>query len=131
MSGFGGFVSFGGLVKTGLAVFGNLFFVAEGEFNRCAGKIEIIAHNTVEVAFITPVQELEIGAIHYKPRRIVVGLDHVAKFWVSVFEAGWWVLEFSVGQDLVESTSWNGLLAVFHDVQRQIEEFSDVFTGDA
>ncbi len=72
-------------------LFLELIAVAEGEEDRCAAEIVSFAEATFEIAFIAPVKKAKLAAINNKPRWASVSLDHIAEFWMGVFEASWWM----------------------------------------
>ena len=75
-----------------------LISVSKREEDRRTAEIEGFAEAAFEVALVAPVKEAEVTTIDDEPWRAGVGLDHVAEFRVSVFEAGRWVRIDGVGK---------------------------------
>ena len=65
--------------------------VAEGEKDWRATEIEGFAEAAFKIALVAPVKEAEVAAVDYEPRRTSIGLNHVAKLWMGVFEACRWM----------------------------------------
>lgn len=68
-----------------------LIAIAEGEEDRCAAKIERFAEATLEIALVAPVKETEVATVDDEPWWASVGLNHVTKLRMGVFEAGRWM----------------------------------------
>ena len=108
-----------------------LIAITEGEEYWCTSKVESIAQAAFEIALIAPVEEAKVAAVNHKPWRTGIGLDHVAKFWMGVFKAGWWMASNGVHEELVEVGSFKFGVASFIDLLGQLKNFSDVFASDA
>ena len=96
-------------------------FLPEAEHDRRAGEVERVAHVSFQVAFVAPVQKLQVAAKDNEPRRTLVGLDHVTEFWKSVFESGWRVFGDAGLQDFVELGGFKTLFAAFFDIPREVK----------
>ena len=68
-----------------------LVAVAEGEEDWRAAKIKAFTEAALEIAFVTPVKEAEVATVDDEPWRTSVGLDHIAKLWMSILETCRWM----------------------------------------
>ena len=68
-----------------------LYLVAVSEAEEDGGASEVVcfAEAAFKVALVAPMEQTEVAAINDEPWRTGVGLDHVAKLGMSVFEASW------------------------------------------
>ena len=62
--------------------------VSKREEDWRAAEVEGFAQAALEVAFVAPVEETEVAAVNDEPRWAGIGLNHVAKLGMGVFEAG-------------------------------------------
>ena len=79
-----------------------LISVSKREEDWCAAEVEGFAQAAFEVALVAPVEEAEVAAVNDEPRWASIGLDHIAKLWMGVFEAGRWMRIDGVGKQFVE-----------------------------
>ena len=107
-----------------------LVAVAEGEEYRRAFKWISLAQATFEVALVAPVEEAEVTAINHKPWRTSIGLNHVTKTRMSVFEACWWMHANSLVENFVEVGSFEFGVTGAVDLSSELENFGGIFTSD-
>ena len=107
-----------------------LVAVAEGEEDRRAFKWISLAQATFEVAFVAPVKQTEIATINYKPWRTSIGLNHVTKTRMSVFETCWWMHANSFVENFVEVGSFELGVTGAVDLGSELENFGGIFTSD-
>ena len=107
-----------------------LVAVAEGEEDRRAFKWISLAQATFEVALVAPVEEAEVTAINHKPWRTSIGLNHVTKTRMSVFEACWWMHANSFVENFVEVGSFEFGVTGAVDLSSELENFGGIFTSD-
>ena len=82
-----GFKTLGNTFAVGL----DLFFVAVAKLYRSATIIIRFAQQSLQIAFVAPVDKLEVAPIDDEPWRSGIGLNHIAEFGVRVFETGRWM----------------------------------------
>ncbi len=70
-------------------IFRILVAVSEAKEDGGASEVVCLAEAAFKVALVAPMEQTEVAAINDEPWRTGVGLDHIAKLGVSVFEAGW------------------------------------------
>ena len=107
-----------------------LVAVAEGEEDRRAFKWIGFAQTTFEVAFVAPVKQTEIATINYKPWRTSIGLNHVTKTRMSVFETCWWMHANSFVENFVEVGSFELGVTGAVDLGSEFKNLGGVFAGD-
>ena len=107
-----------------------LVAVAEGEEDRRAFKWISLAQATFEVALVAPVKQTEIAAINHKPWRTSIGLNHVTKTWMSIFETCWWMHANSFVENFVEVGSFEFGVTGAVDLGSELENFGGIFTSD-
>ena len=107
-----------------------LVAVAEGEEYRRAFKWISLAQATFEVALVALVEEAEVTAINHKPWRTSIGLNHVTKTRMSVFEACWWMHANSFVENFVEVGSFEFGVTGAVDLSSELENFGGIFTSD-
>lgn len=107
-----------------------LVAVAEGEEDRRAFKWISLAQATFEVALVTPVKQTEIATINYKPWRTSIGLNHVTKTRMSIFETCWWMHANSFVENFVEVGSFELGVTGAVDLGSELENFGGIFTSD-
>ena len=107
-----------------------LVAVAEGEEDRRAFKWISLAQATFEVALVAPVEEAEVTAINHKPWRTSIGLNHVTKTRMSVFETCWWMHANSFVENFVEVGSFEFGVTGAVDLSSELENFGGIFTSD-
>ena len=107
-----------------------LVAVAEGEEYRRAFKWISLAQATFEVALVAPVEEAEVTAINHKPWRTSIGLNHVTKTRMSVFETCWWMHANSFVENFVEVGSFELGVTGAVDLGSELENFGGIFTSD-
>lgn len=118
------------MIYSFLTILTDLLLVAEGKFNRRASEAEFFAPAIFEIPLITPVNELEMRAVNYEPRRRDVGLDGVAEFRMRVFEAGRRVLACCRLEQVVQLPRRDFAVALGVDLRDEVEDFRDVLAGD-
>ena len=72
-------------------------------------------------------EQTEVAAINDEPWRTGVGLDHIAKLGVSVFEAGWRMSGYGIHKQLIEVRGFKLGVASLVDLQRELENLCDIF----
>lgn len=107
-----------------------LVAVAEGEEDRRTLKWIGFAQTALEIAFVTPVKQTEVATINYEPWRTSIGLNHVAKTWMSVFETCWWMHANSFVENFVEVGSFELGVTGTVDLGGELENFGGIFTSD-
>ena len=107
-----------------------LVAVAEGEEYRRAFNWISLAQATFEVALVAPVEEAEVTAINHKPWRTSIGLNHVTKTRMSVFETCWWMHANSFVENFVEVGSFEFGVTGAVDLSSELENFGGIFTSD-
>ena len=65
-----------------------LISVSKAKEDWCAAEVEGFAEAAFEVTLVAPVKEAKVATVDDEPRRASVSLNHIAEFWMSVFEAG-------------------------------------------
>ena len=75
-------------------------------------------------------EEAKVATVDYEPWWASVGLNHVAKLWVGVFEAGRWMRINGIHEKLIKVGSLELGMACAVDLNGKFEDFGDVFAGD-
>lgn len=75
-------------------------------------------------------EEAEIATINNEPRRASIGLNHVAKLWMGVFEAGRRMRIDCIGEQFVEVAGLEFGMAGGVNLSGKLEDFRHIFTGN-
>ena len=75
-------------------------------------------------------KEAEIAAVNDEPRWAGIGLDHVTKLWMGVFEAGRRMRVDGIHEELIEIGSFEFGVAGGVDLGCELENLGHVFAGD-
>ena len=88
------------------------------------------AELALEVAFVRPVEQFEVATEDDEPWWHRVGLDHIAEFWIGVFEAGGRVARDAVLEDLVELAGFDLGVTTDVDLGRELKDLGGVAASD-
>lgn len=75
-------------------------------------------------------EEAKVATVDYEPWWASVGLNHVAKLWMGVFEAGRWMRINGIHEKLIKVGSLEFGVTSAVNLGCEFENLSDVFAGD-